>query len=400
LAAAISGHEEDSKSLDIVMRRGKKQVRIAARAASTKGRTGRGRSMPAAVQDECAIFQSDEHKVNDVDVFKALSPRVMEGGQMLVGSTPWAEEGLLWDLFDKNWNKPTTCLVAHAPTTLLRTDPRILRIVEREYARDPENAAREFGAQFVSTGQRQFFDGPALAKTFVDELPPLDPAKPCEVAFGADFGFVRNSATLAGGTIQAGVRRLTALEEQKPAPGQPLVPSEVCADFADTIADHQGDEIAADGHYAESVREHMGERGITLLAASTDKAAMHVDVRSLMREVKVLVPKSHPLADRLQRQLRAVKSRALAGGALSITTAQAADGSHGDLASAFVVWASQTQGTHVDAVQKHQHTAAEGVSQWLAETRERRFKPKDPDAHDLPATDWAGGGDDLEWSVP
>ena len=82
----------------------------------------------------------------------------MPGGQLIIESTPWAAEGLLHELFASNHGNPATCIAAHCPTRLMRPDARTAAIVTREEMRDPDNAAREFGAEFMAGGSSAFFD--------------------------------------------------------------------------------------------------------------------------------------------------------------------------------------------------------------------------------------------------
>ena len=111
--------------------------------ATRGGSALRGRSLVSAVLDECAFFRDEQFAVNDTDLFKATAPRVLPGGLVVIASTPWAETGLLFDEFSRNYGAPVTALACHAPTTLMRSDdPRILSMVAREVERDPITAER------------------------------------------------------------------------------------------------------------------------------------------------------------------------------------------------------------------------------------------------------------------
>src|SRR5207244_1305179 len=106
--------------------------------------------------------------VNDTDIFRAVAPRIVAGGMLIIASTPWAEEGLLYDLHASDLGNPTTAIVAHAPTLAMRTELRIKARVALEYARDPDSAEREYGAQFIaSSGSGVMFD-PALIDDAVE----------------------------------------------------------------------------------------------------------------------------------------------------------------------------------------------------------------------------------------
>lgn len=79
-----------------------------------------------------------------------------------MSSTPWAESGLLFDEFTRNFGSPITAIAAHAPTLLMNPSKAIE--VAREVERDPENARREFGAEFLSVGSGLFFDNAAVTR--------------------------------------------------------------------------------------------------------------------------------------------------------------------------------------------------------------------------------------------
>jgi hypothetical protein len=126
--------------------------------ASAGGSAVRGRTLVGAIMTEGAFFRDAEYAVNDQEVFRALAARIVPGGQLIIESTPWAADGLLHELFSANHGAPTTALAAHCPTVILRPDARTKAIVDREEQRDPDNAAREFGAQFMVGGSNLFFD--------------------------------------------------------------------------------------------------------------------------------------------------------------------------------------------------------------------------------------------------
>lgn len=136
--------------------------------AARGGYGGRGRSLTDAAFDEVAFFRDASFEVNDKSLFQAAAPRVLPGGQTILASTPWGESGLLYDFHQRNFGKPTDALTAHAPTLLLQDAEFTREIVAREYDRDPENADREFGAKFLTSGTSLFFEGP-LIQAAIDE---------------------------------------------------------------------------------------------------------------------------------------------------------------------------------------------------------------------------------------
>lgn len=326
----------------IVLLVGGRRVAFEIKAASRMGTGTRGRVILFAMMDECAFFKDEGGAVNDKDIFEAIAPRVMMGGQLLLPSTPWAETGLLWDLYSLNWESPQTALSAHAPTRAMRSNVDILRQVEDAYERNPDNARREFGAEFLGTGTVCWFDAKQL-RACVD--PSLEEARaplPGDwVACAADLAFNKNSSTaavahrpandtgLSSGAGDPGPEVLLAdLFEVQPAPGLPLRPSQVCSDVAAFVLRHQGAAAVADGHYKETLREALEEAELVLREAPSETSVPWVTFRNLVRQGRVRLP-PHKL---LLQQLEAVRWKALAGGRVQIVLPRTKDGRHGDLA--------------------------------------------------------------------
>lgn len=314
----------------------KRTVTFQAAKATRGGYAVRGVWHTDLALDEAAFFRDSTYKVNDDEIFKAGKPRVLPGGQTMVDSTPWAETGLLYELWETNFGKPTTALVAHAPTLVLNDVPYTRAIVEAEYKRDPENAAREFGAQFMTGGTSVFFP-PALIESLVDDTLDVDvprmPKPTDEVAAGGDLGFRSDSSSLAVTHNTHPVIVLAELVEEKPEPGKPLRPSVVIKHFATRMKAHGIDTMMGDQYYRETAAEHLEEAGLSFADAPATPDVVYVRARQIMREGNARIPR-HP---RLIQQLKEVQSRPLPGGRMQIIQPKWAKGGHGDLASSYVL---------------------------------------------------------------
>lgn len=334
IASRIAG--ESSETLTLRRENGR-AVAIECLPATRGGSAVRGRSLVGAVLDECAFFRDESFVVNDAEVFKAVAPRIMPGGQLVISSTPWAETGLLFDLFRANHGSPGACLAAHAPTTLLRPDARTRSMVERERERDPDNAAREFDAQFMASGAGLFFDANAIEAAVDKALAmPVAPKPGTLVTCGADFGFRNDSSALV--VVHRTGRELTVADvlELRPEKGAPLKPSETIATFADALKRHGASYLTSDGHYRQAIEEHLAEHAFAFVPAPdgvTGKVQTYTKARALLHEGRVRLP-NHA---RLLRQLREVISRPTPGGGLSISSPRWRTGGHGDLVSALVL---------------------------------------------------------------
>jgi hypothetical protein len=288
-----------------------------------------------------------------VDVFTAVTPRILPGGQTILSSTPWAEAGLLYEEFTANHPEPKCAaphltgkghphraIAAHAPTLLLRDVPLTRDIVAAEQARDPENASREYGAQFLSMVATQFFDSAAIADAVDENLRLGAPRSPNSIAaIGGDLGFVNDcSASCAVERSHVGYALLD-YKERKPEPPARLKPSEVFSGFVEQAETYHCDEIVADGHYAESAREQFNKASVVLVelpGGGIGKAEVFSVARHELGEGTLRLPND----PRLLQQLREVRKRPRPGGGYAIEQPRKAKGGHGDIVSALVagVW--------------------------------------------------------------
>lgn len=333
------------KSADgFVLRRDDGLVAVEVLPATRGGSAVRGRSLVGAVLDECAFFRDESYQVNDTEVFRAIAPRILRGGQLILASTPWAEQGLLWDFHSKNHGHPIDAVSAHAPTLLMRDDEHTRAYVTREQDRDPANAAREFGAEFMATAGEAFFDAEAIKQSTDESLVlPVDQGHRVP-SVGADMGFRSDSAALVVTLRDDALITVASILEKRPEPKKPLKPSAVVAEFAGVMKGYGAGYVIADSHYRESIQEHMEEHGLLLTTApegAQGKADVYTAVRIKMNEGRIRLP-NH---ERFIRQLKEVRARPLSGGAISIMSPRWRTGGHGDIVAAFVLaaWDSARQ---------------------------------------------------------
>lgn len=341
----------DNKTELILRREDGNLIAIRCFAAAAGGLSGRGKSLFGLLLDETCFFKDKETgAVNDQAIFDAASVRVMDGGQTMVGSTPWLGRGLLYDIWRKWWGKKNDdYLVAHAPTRLMRTKEHILNLVTRAERKDPDNACVEFGAQWGSASTSLFFTEDELASAFPyadDERPPARVLSPGEkAAAGGDLGFVNNAAELAVlHEDKTGIAHLVETKQHKALPGKPLKPSAVCEDFAQSAAAHGCTAVAADGHYRETFREHTDRAGIELMDGPGTTEAL-VALRTRIREGKAKL-----WGDRLRRHLAGIKQKRTVGDNIKCVLPEDLDGSHADDAVAVAnaawllsVWGGETK---------------------------------------------------------
>lgn len=344
----------DSADGFVLRRPDDRLVEITCLPATRGGSALRGRALVFALLDECAFFRGDDYAVNDAEIMRAVAPRIVAGGQLLVLSTPWLESGVLYELWRSNWGMPVDALVAHAPTAVMRDDAHTRLIVERERRRDPDNAAREFDAAFVGGGASTLFDSVALGQA-IDVGRPLTSVAPsgATVAAGGDLALLRDSSALAI-VARLGERfELLELVERRPRKGEPLRLSEVVSDFAAVLRSHGLAGLTTDGHQREAAREWATPLGVHIDSApegQRGKWETHQAFAELLREGRFVMP-HHP---RLLAQLRAIVTTPMPGGGYRISSPRRADTGHGDLVSALVlaVHAASQGGASLEGVRE------------------------------------------------
>ncbi len=335
----------DEKTGITLRRPDHQQVKIEAFAASRGGSSVRGRTILAFLLDEAEFFTSNgddgrSYAVNDHDLFRALKPRLVRNGKGMMVSTPWPVETLMGTMFDRNWGHPTDGVAVCAPTILVRgNDPDIVAMVEDEVRKDPENARREFFCEVDGLSGEGFFDLAALKGSVTDDAFPRSYNHLWPVAAACDLGFKNDSSSLCIVQFDGRKYHLACLLEKRPKPGRPLKPSEVIKDFAAMAKRYGCNHIISDGHYRESVKEHLLEHNIGLIDAPEGmkgKQDTFSRVRSVLHEGLMVLPESD-LTKRLIGQCKLVTAKASPGGGLSIKIPRKVGLGHGDLVSSFVL---------------------------------------------------------------
>lgn len=323
------------------LKRGDRHVAFEVFAASRGGASLRGPSWIAVIFDEAAQFRDESAAVNDEELYSAVMPRVLPGGVVLFLSTPWSEEGLFWKLANDNHGTPHAAVVAIAPTLLMRDqDPELAAMIALERERDPDNAAREFDAQFMGTGGALFFDAKSITDAIDDALVVPTGRRPGElVRFGGDLGLVRDSSALVGcGALGATkpLVRVVSIVERQPKKGEPLKLSEVIATFAGELRTFKETSFMADGHAREPAREWTARERVEIVNRPEGrdvKYSMFVALREAFRDRRMALPRH----SRLLAMLRAVTLKPQPGGGWKITQPRRIGQAHGDLVDALAL---------------------------------------------------------------
>lgn len=335
-------------------------VEFVTRAAARGGRTFRSRSVVCAVLSEIAYFLTSEYIVNDEECFNALTPAILPGGLCILESTPFAEGGILFTEFDRNWGKPTTSLAMFAPTLFMLPTERNKEVVATTEATDPQKAAREFGGQFMSLGSAFVFTRDVIKLCAGrGEGTTSGPGAGEVGAVGGDLGLTGDASAFVAvhriptpappkpdGTPDdrrdPKADRFVVAEciERRPARGAPLKLGVLVPLAAELAARHGQKSVLVDQWSAQPAREHCPP-GFALETEVRDEAEQYDAVLELMKAGLVEIPAE--FTD-LLRQLPLVMSKPTPGGGKKIILPRKF-GSHCDLVPAFVraLWKAKAQ---------------------------------------------------------
>lgn len=335
--------------------------------ATKGGYGGRGKSLVGVALDEAAFFRGAENVVNDVEIYAACIPGLLPGARCTIGTTPWAQAGLVWDLFDENHGHPKSALVSHAPTQVLR--PELADEVEQERTKDPDRTERERDAKFMGFGTTQFFSEAEIDRFFSKDVPyPIETQPGDTVRAAVDLGLRSDSSALAVGNGD----RVALLKELRPKPGAPLVPSETCNTFAEDAAGLGASYVLADQHYIEALRENRVK--LPVAPAPGHPGDVYIACRTRIRDNKfkaahpdTLVGEARTMMLRLKAQMKEVQGTPIPGGGMSIKLPRWRTGGHCDLLSAVVLLGFQQGGETMKAP-----GPKPGTSDWEEAERAKR----------------------------
>ncbi len=361
-----------------------RMVRIESFAATRGGSSMRGRDIMAFLMDEAEFFTSSsetegkDYAVNDTDIFRALTPRLMPGGKGMLISTPWPVETLMGTMFDADWSKCLVSVAIKAPTLTVRgDDPAIREMVEAELARDPENARRELFCELDGMSGGEFFDVNALTSSLEQSQTwpqPYNVRWP--VAIGCDLGFTRDSSAIAVVQFDGKYYRLVHTEEMRPKPGKPLKPSEVIGKFAEIAKRYGATGVVADSHYREALREQLAESGLVIFDApdgSSGKADVFQRTRSVLHEGYCRIP-DVTIGKRLIQQAKMVVSKPSPGGTVTIRVPRKIGMGHGDIVSAWVLAVHRL--AHAE-LERNRIVYEPGTREWSNESLRRIVEHQD-----------------------
>ncbi|MEO7036920.1 MAG: hypothetical protein ABI548_23425 [Polyangiaceae bacterium] len=313
-------------------------LKIAVFAASRGGSSLRGKPIFAAFLDEACFFRDASAVVNDTDISNAIVYRLLPGGFIHMGSTPWLQAGLVWTLFDEQFGKPTGggAIVARAKTERMRTDsPELLRSIAEARARDPHTTALESDAEWAVHGTGNAFDTDSLQRAKVEVAPSVTG----QVSIGGDLGFVKDASSFAACQEGPnGVVIVLDVMELRPKKGEPLGLTSVMRRAAEFANSYHLNEILVDNHSLAQARDSIEQARLNLRLKSVDESNAGRELRytsaiQAFKDGRVLIPKHcHALTDQLARIIATPRT----GGGHRFSVGRTG-GDHADSAMAFLL---------------------------------------------------------------
>ena len=308
------------------------EVELAGLPSAEAGRSIRGRQILSISVDEASFISAGLGSL-----LGAALPRLVPGAQAMIASTPYVQGEPLHEIFDKNFGRPDTALVAHAPTWLMRSgDEAISKMLAFELKRDPANYAREFGATWISANG-SYLDIEAIERAIDHDRPLVLERDPQSVvAIGFDAAMSRDQFAIVVVQQFEEFAEVLRVEVRSPKPGMPLVPSECWQLVIDVAKAYRCTTTYCDGYMLPAVTEALAREGIAVVAvgqSASSKLALYTRLRDRLHTGRISLPPSGPLADEMRRLVATPR----AGGGLTIEVPRGGGkGSHGDALSAFV----------------------------------------------------------------
>ncbi|MCC5982707.1 MAG: hypothetical protein JJU26_13420 [Oceanicaulis sp.] len=289
--------------------------------ATNSHRAVRGRTMLAAILDECAFYRDETSATPDVELYRALVPSLATTGGLLVGiSSPYARRGLLYDKWKRHHGKDGDVLVVQGGTRVFNpTVPvKVIRDAERD---DPDAAKAEWGGEFRQDVEaflsREVVEGAVRPEPI--EIPRAEGIRYC--AFLDPTGGGKDEFTLAIGHEDDGRTVVDLLRARR---GKP---ADIVAEYAPLLKAYGVTKATSDRYAGSWPADEFQRHGIKVEQAAAPKSDLYRDALAAFNSGQVEIPPD----DRLITQLTSLERRTARGGRDSIDHPP---GGHDDRANA------------------------------------------------------------------
>ena len=268
----------------------------------------RGKTVVCGVLEEVCFWRwEEESAVQDKEVVRALRPSMsnIPESLLIAISTPYVAQGVMAESFNDYYGRrgPSLCWKA-STLTMNPTYPK--EEIEKEYEKDPESAASEYGAEWRSDISGaippEIVDAAIVPNRFeleslggIDYIGAIDPS-----------GGRRDSFTM--GIVHREERKLVVdvMREARP----PFRPESVVEEFSDVFKKYRVQEIQSDRYAGEWVTASFRDCGIRVKPAKMTKSEFYLEVMPLLNNGSIELLDSKRLAG----QFKALQRRSRSGG--------------------------------------------------------------------------------------
>ena len=322
----ISGLIDSSPMLRaLVVRQDKESIELSNRTAievhTASFRATRGYSVSCCIADEVAFWRSDDSANPDFEILNAIRPAMATlDGKLVALSSPYSRRGALWDAYRRYYGTDSSILVAQAPSRTM--NPALpARVVDEAYARDPEAAAAEYGAQFRSDIeafiQREVVEAATRPQPL--ELPYQSGLQ--YQAFVDPAGGGADEFTLAIGHIEDQILVVDVVR------GRTGKPSAIVEEYAALLESYGINKATSDRYGGTWPADEFARYRITVEQSAKPKSDLYKDTLPVLNSGRAEIPPD----DKLITQLASLERRTARGGRESIDHPP---GGHDDRANA------------------------------------------------------------------
>jgi hypothetical protein len=266
-------------------------------------RSTRGYTIVAALLDEVAIWESDEHAAEpDIEVINAIKPGMLTvpGSILLCASSPHARRGALWEAYRKHYGQDgDPVLVWQAPTRAMNaTVPQA--DIDAHIAEDPARAQAEYLAQF-RTDVETFISREVIDAAVVPgrhDLPHMDGVT--YTGFTDPSGGSSDSMALSICHVESdasGVKRgvTDLIREVKP----PFSPDAVVAEFATLLKAYGISTVWGDRYAGVWPRERFAVHGINYQIPGKSASDLYTELLPILNSRRAELPDNPRLVSQL-----------------------------------------------------------------------------------------------------
>lgn len=309
-------------------------IEICVVAGSQAGGSLVGRWSAGVIFDEAPLMSLGEGGVRDLkDMVTQLRPRMLKGSKIIYIGSPWGNSGFIYDLFTKNWGKPSpVCVFVKARGEQLNPDTWSPEAQAELKAKDEKSYRLNCLAEFMdpeSAMYSSFSVDRAMTRTEV--VKPPEAGKRYTAAI--DPGMSSNSWTFGIAETDDNIRFDCVLAKQWTGSGTaPLVAGEIFDEMLPDLLEYGCvGSVRTDQWAAMPLVEIALTRGIGLSPLTITKANKY----KLYSSVGVRLDSGYlslPPNPEMRQDLLNVKKR-ITGDGIKVVLPETVDGRHCDYAA-------------------------------------------------------------------